>query len=235
MPLPAFSTLPKRQQQYILYGAPTAVSILVIYLIWKSLATLGPIDNDIHNEIDPTTSSPRFGINHLPSFLQRDTGNGIWNDIATAQAEINVKKAVIAERPGLEAQLEALRVDIKAAEERLPRDTEKAEMREMIERLAREIPADIGTVELQSVKIVDGADKNSDIHTITFQTELVGDTDGIIKYIDSLEKNQRFMSVNSLSIKGGTLTGDVPNHKIKYGLHTVRMDIVTYVWTGGKK
>ncbi|MBA2482630.1 MAG: hypothetical protein H0V44_18360 [Planctomycetes bacterium] len=223
MALPAFGSLPKKQQMYILYGVPAAIAALLIFLTWKALGTLGPIDN----AIDPS--------NKLPGFLQRNTGQGVWNEIVTTQSEIDQKDAVIREKPKLEADLAALQLDIKAAEERLPRETEKAEMRETIERLARDIPADTGSVELQSVQIVDGNDRGSDIHTITFKTELTGTMEGIIYYIDALEKNQRFMSVNSLVIKGGTLSVDAPNRKIIYGPHVVRMDIVTYVYTGGKK
>jgi hypothetical protein len=221
MALPAFSSLPKKQQMYIMYGVPGAVAVLLVYLIWKALGTLGPVDTSI----DPSSKM----------LFTRNTGQGIWNEIITTQNSIDEKQKVIDEKPVLEAQLASLALDIKAAQERLPRETEKAEMREIIERLARDIPADTGTVELRSVKIVDGNDRGSDIHTITFQTELQGTADGIIYYIDALEKNQRFMSVNSLVVKGGGLIADRPNKKINYGLHTVRMDIVTYVYTGGKK
>jgi hypothetical protein len=219
----SFSALPKRQQMIIMYGAPAAVAILLIYFIYKALGTLGPIDN----EIDPSNKFPRL--------LQRKTEPSLWADIRAAQAEIATQEAIIKRGPAVDAKLESLKSDIKMAEERLPRETEKSEMRAIIERLAREIPADIGTVVLNKVSIVDNSGERNNLRTITFQADITGDTDGIIKYIDSLEKNQRFMSVNSLSIRSGGLSADRINHKVAFGLHSVKMEIVTYVYNPGKK
>lgn len=220
----SFSALPRKHQLSIVYGVPAAIAVLIVYLTWRDLGALGKIDN----EIDPS--------NRLPAMLQRNTPVSVWTDIRSTQGEIDAKQTIIDRGPAVKATLASLEADIKAYEERLPRETEKAEMREVIEKLARDIPKDIGTVELKSVRIVDDAgERNGNMRTITFQTDLTGDLDGILKYIDQLEKNQRFMSVSTLSIKGGAVTADLVGHKPIFAPHSVHMDIVTYVYNPGAK
>jgi len=180
----------------------------------------------------------RRGHHRHAAALPAQYPNGIWSDpesgIVAIQGHIGEKDAIIKRGADVDKKLASLQGQIKAAEERLPQESEKAEMRDMIERLAREIPKDIGTVELKSVSILDSGDKG-DTRTITFQTDLSGDQDGIIKYIDSIEKNTRFMAVNNLSIRSGAVTYDAGAKKIGYALHGVHMDIVTYVYNPARK
>jgi hypothetical protein len=232
MPLPAFSSLPRRNQLAIVYGVPAGIAALLLFWAWKDLGRLGRIDPDI------TDTDGQPIPNRLPAFVQRSTPNGIWSDpesgITAIQGHIGEKDAIIKRGAEVDKKLASLQGQIKAAEERLPQESEKAEMRDMIERLAREIPKDIGTVELKSVSILDSGDKG-DTRTITFQTDLSGDQDGIIKYIDSIEKNTRFMAVNNLSIRSGAVTYDAGAKKLVYALHGVHMDIVTYVYNPARK
>jgi hypothetical protein len=230
MALPAFSSLPRKNQLAIIYGVPAGIAALLLFWAWKDLGTLGKIDPDILAAEGKTSK--------LPAFVQRNTPTGIWTDpdagIIAVQGHIKEKDEIIKRGPDVDRKLASLQGEIKAAQERLPQESEKAEMRDMIERLAREIPKDIGTVELKSVNIVDAGDKG-DTRTITFQTDLSGDQDGIIKYIDSIEKNTRFMAVSNLSIRSGAVTYDPISKKIAYALHGVHMDIVTYVYNPAKK
>ena len=53
---------------------------------------------------------------------------------------------IIDRRQKVVDKLNSLEADIKAGRERLPLESEKAEMRLLIEKLARDIPSDIGTV-----------------------------------------------------------------------------------------
>jgi hypothetical protein len=111
-------------------------------------------------------------------------------------------------------------------------------MREVIERLAREIPPEIGIVKLKSVRILESdasPAKRGGLRTVTYQTEVTGDLNGLIKYIDSIEKNTRFMSVNTISFKGGGVKTDADNKtKLEYEPHSVKMDLVTYVYSSAK-
>jgi hypothetical protein len=70
----------------------------------------------------------------------------------------------------------------------------------------------------------------TDYRTVTYQTEILGNMNGIIKYIDSIEKNSRFMTVNSLSLRIGDVAADTKTGGLGYGLHQVKMDLVTYVY-----
>lgn len=220
MAMPAFNQMPRKQQLMIVYGAPALIAVLLLYWAYKALGTLGPVDD------------PPFG------FVSRDTPMpSLGAEIKGLQVQIDEQQAVIDRGPEVDRQLAALEGSIKMAQERLPRETEKAEMREVIDRLARDIPKDIGTVELRSVRIVDntGAKGPNAERSIVFQAELRADQDGLLKYIDSLEKNQRFMAVRQLTIRGGQQRGDPATRKVVNELHSVSMEIVTYVYNPGKK
>jgi hypothetical protein len=223
-----FNALPRQKQLAVVYGLPAGIAVLLLYWAWHDLGKLGKINPDV------TDADGQPIPNKLPAFVQRDVPGSLWSEITDLQGQIVQQDKIIAEGPEVDKRLAALQGEIKAAQERLPQESEKAEMRDMIERLAREIPKDIGTVELKSVSIVDNGDRG-DTRTITFQTDLAGDQDGIIKYIDSLEKNTRFMAVNTLTIHGGLVSIDQNTKKLAFGLHNVHMDIVTYVYNPTKK
>lgn len=223
MALPAFlaplaaryRALPRQQQLVVTFGIPVAIFLGSAYMTFLAAKELGP---------DPG----------MPAFVAQP--GGLFSEITATDTSIADKQKVIDERPRIEAQIDTLKGAIRAAEERLPREAEKASMREVIERLAREIPADIGTVQLRSVRINEADDRGPKVaknayRTVTYQTEVLGDMNGIIKYIDSIEKNQRFMTVNSINLKAGDITTD-KDGKLKYGLHLVKMDLVTYVYSG---
>jgi len=217
-----FNAMPKKQQMLLGLGLPLAGALALLWFTNKALVELGPDDR-------------------LPGFMQKS--GGLWGDIATKREDIAKQEAIIAERPAIERQIKALQGDIAAAEQRLPRAAEKAQMREIIQRLAREIPAEVGVVKYLSLKIAEEGEKTAakgakksavEYRTVTYQTEVQADMNGIIKYVESIEKNPRFMSVNSLSLKPGKVTFDASTGKPVLGLHTVRLDIVTYVYTPGK-
>ena len=216
-----FNGLPRNQQQFIIYGIPALIAIGFAYLTWGVMAKLGS---------DPG----------IPSFLRREN-MGLWASISDIENQITVKQAVIDRKSDIVSRLSEIQNNIAEAEQRLPREAEKAQMREVIERLAREVPPEIGAVKLKSVRIVEevaGAAKSAKkggLSTVIYQTEVIGDLNGLIKYIDSIEKNTRFMSVNSISFRGGSLKVDPDNKgRILYEPHSVKMDLVTYVYAGGK-
>jgi hypothetical protein len=221
MAIPAFKDMNKQQQLMILIGVPIVVALAFAYLSYQTLGKLGP---------DPI----------LPKFMHRKVAGSKWVDINKTIDEIGKQQAIIDRKPAVEAELASLQGEINRNEERLPKEAEKAIMMEVIEKYAREIPSDLGTVRFKAVKINDqtaagggarGKAVGNDYQTITYATEILGDMNGIIKYIDSIEKNFRFMAVKSVSIKPGGITIDEPSIKIVYDLHEVSLDIVTYVYT----
>lgn len=222
-----FKGLPKNQQLAIIFGVPAFAFLVFTYLTWQVMAQLGA---------DPG----------VPPIFRRE-GMGKWSEISAVDVQIAEKQAVINRRPEIERKLGEIQTEIAEAEERLPREAEKAQMREVIERLARDIPTEIGVVKLKSVRIIEdesgqsaivtgAGSRRGTLRTITYQTEVSGDLNGIIKYIDSIEKNKRFMSVSTISFRGGGVKADgEAKGKIQYELHTVKMDLVTYVYaTSGK-
>jgi len=212
-----YKALPRQQQLVVLFGLPAALFLGFAYLTYDVAGKLGKDEG-------------------VPAILTRPGGK--WQEIRDVEDQIRAKDDIIKERPKYEKELASLKDDIAMAEERLPREAEKASMREIIERLAREIPADVGTVQLKSVRILEATDdrnNKSDYRTVTYQTEILGNMNGIIKYIDSIEKNSRFMTVNSFSLRVGDITADAKNGSLAYGLHQVRMDLVTYVYSAKSK
>jgi len=229
MPMPAFWTaMPRKNQLMIQHGIPIAIFLLGLFWVYKGLGTLGQIDNSI--DVD----------NKFPSALQRNTPDGIWATIDQTQTQIATMDATIATGPDISKQLAALQDDIHNAQAQLPRETEKAEMRDLIERLAKEIPKAVGEIEIKSVAIKDDTEhaaggSGSGPRTLSFSVVLVGQQDAIIDYIYAIERNQRFMTVDSISLQSGGLSVDPVSHRIIDGLHHVKLNIVTYVYNPDTK
>ena len=223
MAIRAFTNLNKRQQLAVLIGIPAAGGLLFIVLIYRALGVLGP---------DPDDRMPRFFHRNLP-------GN-LWEQILDTRAKIAVEQAEIDKRRAVEQEMQGLEADIKAARDRLPLESEKIDMRLLIEKLARDIPSDIGAVQVLSVKIIeDNAAGQSrtgggeDTQKVTYLTDITGDLNGIIKYIDVIEKNPRFMTVNGISIRPGSVTQDTEKRTV-FTPHSVKLSLSTFVYNPGK-
>ncbi|MBA2522985.1 MAG: type 4a pilus biogenesis protein PilO [Solirubrobacterales bacterium] len=203
-----WNQMDKRQQYIVLIAVPVLLAVLLGYLSWGVLAKIGP----------------------KPGLLIKREG-GVYSEIEGLDAQIVEKETIIAKEPSIDAQLKSLQDDIAEAEERLPLEAEKSQMRELIEKLARSIPSSIGTVQFKSVSIKEGPkdrDNKKEYQAIGYQIEISGDLHGIIKYIDSIEKNTRYMAVRTLSIRPGETTID--NNKVVVNPHTVSMELITYYY-----
>ena len=216
----SFKDLPKNQQLAILVAAPVLVCAGLGYLLYGQLGVLGRDPDD-----------------HLPAFLHRDLPDSLYAQIDGLQTDIEGQKAICSRRDKAEKELKALQGEIAQARERLPLESEKAEMRKMIEQLARDISSDVGRVAVQSVHIDEGGalgpagrGGGAEYQTVSYQTEITGDLNGIIKYLDLIEKNLRFMTVNAIAIKPGAMSTDPESHKLLRLPHQVRLNIVTYIY-----
>lgn len=210
-----FNQMDKRQQTTLVVAVPVLIVGLLGYLSWGLLAKLGP---------DPK----------LPTFIQRP--GGVWTEIRTTEAQIAEQQTIIDRGPKVKARLDELQSEIKLAEGRLPLEAEKTEVRQLIEKLARDISPSLGKVEFRAVRIIEGGVvKGQDYQPISYQVEVSGDLNGIIKYIDSIEKNARFMMVRSMNLRPGALSLEKDSQRVVAALHQVNMEIVTYVYTAGKK
>jgi hypothetical protein len=217
-----FTDLTKRQQAAILIGAPASVALVLAYLLYSALGRLGTDPDD-----------------HLPSFLHREPAapQSLWAQINQARNDIASKQQIIDRGPKDQATLASLTDQNQIDLDRLPRSSEKAGMRLLIGKLARDIPSDMGNVQVLSVKITeenqsqnrDRSNDEADMQKIIYETELQADTNGMIKYIDVIEKNPRYMAVDSLSVKPGTVSLDA-DHKPVTSPHQIKMSLVTYVY-----
>ena len=113
MAIRAFNSLNKRQQLGILIGAPSAVALFLIVLIYRALGVLGP---------DPT--------DRLPGFFHRNIPDNLWGQIIDTEQKIAVEQAEIDKRAAVQKEMDGLEADVKAALERLPRESEKIDMRQ---------------------------------------------------------------------------------------------------------
>lgn len=228
MAIRSFSDLNKNQQLAVLIGIPAVVAITLGVLIYRAMGVLGPDPED-----------------RLPGFMHRNLPGNKWEQITKLDQQIQEKDVIIARRQKVIDKLNSLEADIKAGRERLPLESEKAEMRLLIEKLARDIPSDIGTVLVKSVKIIENTaaapasrqpsasrSGGSKPEQVTYQTEISGDINGIIKYVDMIEKNPRFMLVNSFTLKPGKLGTDDEKRPVLQP-HEVKMNIITYVYNPG--
>jgi len=206
----SFNQWEKREQAIVCVVVPLLIAGAIGYFAWGELKKLGP---------DPA----------LYTFMQRP--GGVWQSINDINAQITVQQAVVDSGPRVEKQLAALQEKIREAESTLPRVVEKAEMTKLIEEYARQVLPEIGIVQFRAVSIKEGGVvKGEDYQPITYNTEIVGDLNGIIKFIDQIEKNQRFMMVRTLSIKPGKLEVSAETQAIKETLHEAKMEIVTFVY-----
>jgi hypothetical protein len=223
MAIRAFNSLNKRQQLAVLIGVPAAVAIFLIVLIYRAMGVLGP---------DPT--------DRLPGFFHRNLPDNLWGQIIDTESKIAIEQTEIDKRAAVQKEMDGLEADVKAALERLPRESEKIDMRLLIEKLARDIPSDIGSVQVLSVKIIEEAGATAsrtgsgdDTQKVTYLTDITGDLNGIIKYIDVIEKNPRFMTVNSITIKPGSVSQD-SEKRLVLTPHSVKMSLSTYVYNPPK-
>lgn len=212
-----YTALPRQQQLGILFGVPLVIGGTFGYLAYGVLGELGP---------DPM----------VPESLRRP--GGVYATISGIDEQIAEKQKIIDEMPVIRKKITDLQEDIDKAEERLPREAEKASMREVFERLARDIPIDVGVVRVKSMRITEGGPgaAKSDYSTVTYSADLLGDMNGLISYIDAIEKYPRFMTVNQLTLRAGEVAFDPKTSKLKFGLHSVKVEIMTYIYNGaGKK
>jgi hypothetical protein len=226
MAIRSFNDLNKNQQLAVLIGVPAVIAITLGVLIYRALGVLGPDPDD-----------------RLPGFMHRTVPGNKWEQINALDVQIGEKDVIIARKPKVIEELTNLEADIKAGRERLPLESEKGEMRLLIEKLARDIPSDIGTVKVKSVKIVENAaatgrggaaarSGGTKPEQVIYQTEITGDTNGIIKYVDMIEKNPRFMLVNSFALRPGKVGTD-DEKRPTFAPHEVKMNIITYVYNPG--
>ncbi len=220
-----YKALPRNQQLGVLFGIPVVVACVFGYLAWGEMGKNGE---------DP---------NVYPILRRAGVEGNLWTQINDVNGQVEVQRQKAAKRQVLEARLRELNEQTAEIESMLPRDEEKSEIRQTIQTLAREVPAQFGQINVKSVRIDEGSGTGKgDYRTVLYQVEVEGDLNGIISFIDSIEKpslrNQRFMSVNKINWRAGNVDEDQKSSSSKAQLkpHTVQLDVLTYIYTPkGKK
>lgn len=205
----------------IIIGAITVVIAgALIYFLAARLQLLGP---------DPG----------VPTFMRRaGTDDSLYNQVAAKDTQIAEQNAVAAKMPERQALLDSMKADIMAARKRLPTDSQKAEMRQLIEDLGRQVGSASGTLVIKSVSIREaaaaaGRGAATDYRSVEYQTTVAADMDGIIQFINLIESNERFMTVEGIQLTSGGVVVNRDSHKVENKPHTANLRIVTYIDSSG--
>ena len=218
MNLQTLKNLPRKTWLIIVVAAMVVLSAGLIYLISGSLHRLGA---------DPD----------VPGLLRSaGDGNSLFAQIAAKETEIATQNAAAAKLPERQALLNGMTTDIAAARKRLPTDAQKTEVRQLIEDLGRQVGSASGTLVVKSVNIREAASSSargatSDYKSVEYQTAVTADLDGIIQYINLIERNERFMTVEGIQLTTGGVTMNNASGKVEAKPHTAQLRIVTYIDT----
>lgn len=207
----------------IIAGVTIAISAAFIYALAGSLSRLG---ND----------------EGVPSFLRREGDSmSLFAQMAARQNSIAEQSVVASKFEARKAILDGMKTDIAAARKRLPTEAQKAEVRQLIEDLARQVGTGAGALTVRSVAIREAAPSTSrtrssgDYQTVEYQTTVTTDMDGIIQFINLIERNERFMTVEGIQIASGGVSPSTDAGKIDSKPHNVNLRIITYIDATGRQ
>lgn len=224
MRLPPLKDWTTRHWLIAIAVATAALAGLFGYLLARSLRQLGE---------DP----------QLPALLRR-AGNeqSLYARIRATEAQIAEQEAVAARYAERKALLDGMKHDIAAARRRLPSEAQKPEMSQLIYDLARQVQGSVGTFTIASLAIQEagqgqGGRGRQDYQTVVYQVTANADFDSILAFINLVERNDRFMTLDGIQITSGGVQVERDSGVLTYKPHTVQLRIVTYVDTtvGGER
>lgn len=207
-----------RRNWLIIIGCATVVlGGVAVWLLMGALTRLGPDDG-------------------VPAMIRRDgDGSSLFQQIAERNVQIDEQRRVAAQFEEKRKILEGMKADIAVARKRLPTEAQKAEMRQLIGDLARQVGSAVGALTVSSVSIRETAPTGrggNPYATVEYQTTVQADMDGLIQFINLIESHQRFMTVDGIQLSSGGISVE-PDGKILPKQHAVTLRIVTYVDTSG--
>ena len=216
MNLDVLKKLQKKHWLIVIGVATLLICGTIGYFLAGSLRRLGP---------DP----------EVPGIIRsQGDESSLITQIAAREASISEQNAIYAKLEEKTTLLNSMKADIAAARKRLPTEAQKGEVRQLIEDLARQVGSSSGALVVRSVAIREAAPTTGrtaagDYKTIEYQTQVSADLDGIIQYINLIERNERFMTVEGIQIATGGVAPDPASGKIEAKPHTVTLRIVTYI------
>lgn len=221
-----WQALPPRTRALILYGIPVLIVGVFGWLAWGNLKRLGK---------DPALNAV--------SFLQRDGSDNLYATLRQKNQAIEAERLVIERRDQVMDRLAEIDASRELILERLPTTREKEKMRRGIQEMAN-LVTESGTGQVEFVSLTidepttgDGQRRNRQqdqlAQEIIYRCSLKADLNGLIHYIHKVENNPRFMAVREISLSAGGVDVDADNRVVDFELHTIGLEIVTYVLTDG--
>lgn len=217
MKLPPFIEKLERKHWLIVVGVATLlVTGVFAYLTMGSLRRLG---------VDP----------EVPAII-RSSGDAssLFAQIADKEQAIAKEQQVAAKYKEREALLTSMKADIESARKRLPSEVKKGEVRQLIEDLARQVGTATGALTVKTVSIRESAataarGASQDYRTVEYQIAVSADLDGLIQFINLIERNEQFMTVEGIQLTAGAVAVDRTGGKIEAKPHNVQLRIITYI------
>lgn len=220
MNLEVLKKLSRKHWLIIVGVVSVAFAALFIYLLSGSLARLGPDEE-------------------VPAWLRAEgDGESLYAQIAAANEATAKENAFAAGGKQKQDLLDSMKSDITAARKRLPTEAQKAEVRQLIEDLGRQVGTGKGALSVRSVSIREvaaagGRGATNDYKTIEYMTAVSADIDGIIQFINLIERNDRFMTVEGIQITPGGVALSTETSRIEAKPHAAQLRIVTYIDASG--
>ncbi len=223
MNLQALKNLPHKHWLIIVGAVTVAISGVILYLLAGSLNRLGDDQG-------------------VPGFMRR-VGNdqSLYAQVRAKEDAIKAQAVIVSKTTERQAVLDSMKVDIAAARKRLPTEAQKAEVRQLIEDLARQVGSASGALTVKAVSIREAATKaavrggGADYKSIEYQTTVSADMDGIIQFINLIERNERFMTVEGIQLTSGGVGLNRDTGKPESKPHTAQLRIVTYIDSAGSQ
>lgn len=221
---PAIRNLSRKHWLIIIGAVTVVISGVILWFLSGALTELGD---------DPG----------IPAFMRRPGESSLYAQIEQKKVAIQDQETIASRLPEVTAKLEGMKADIAAASKRLPREAQKAEMRQLIEDLARQVGGTSKGVVIKGVQIREsaptagrGGQSGGDMATVEYSTNCITDMDGLIQFVNLIERNERFMTIEGIQLSAGGVQPDTVAGKLDFKPHQVTLRIVTYIdQSGGRK
>ena len=126
-------------------GVPALLAIGLGYFVYQDLLVLG--------------KDPDAGV---LSFVLQDGPDDLQDRIAAVETQIANERKESSRLEAVTQRLSELKEEESFLRDKLPNEKRKGEVRETIQQLVRQVPAEVGTVDLLSVKVSEeAADTNA--------------------------------------------------------------------------
>ncbi len=230
--LDSFNALPMNQKVGIIAGAGVLIAAVLIYMLYNDLGKLGP-DRD-----------------NLFSFMLRDTGTGLWNEIGTLEQEIDKFNKKAATLDAKKAELAQITEEIEEARQKLPAAREKSKIGKELGAFAVDVTNEnLGYIAVESITIQEKSktpargrrkkkSSGPEPQSITFVCQVSTDIEGLIAFINKVERSdkgknsKRFMTVDGIEVAPGSVEASLEEEQapaLEHAYHRARIDIITWV------